>query len=91
MEELERVLRSTDTAPGEDGVTYSMIYELPRSAKVLMLKIFNQSYRHDTIPQSGKISKIHPIPKDDGKFRLISLLPCMAKLTRSYCIIHTAL
>ena len=80
MEELERVLRSTDTAPGEDGITYSMIYELPRSAKVLMLKIFNQSYRDASIPQRWKIAKIYPIPKGDGKFRPISLISCMAKL-----------
>ena len=80
LEELEQSLKSKDTSPGEDGVTYSMIFEMPRRAKLLLLKIFNRSLRTGRIPSEWKTARIKPIPKGDGNFRPISLLPCMTKI-----------
>lgn len=39
MEELDNSLKKKDTCPGNDGITYSMIYNLPCVVKEFVLRV----------------------------------------------------
>lgn len=43
--ELESCLIKKDTSPGEDEISYTMIYNLPLEAKRYLLKVYNFSLR----------------------------------------------
>ena len=69
------LLRSRDTAPGEDNLTYSMISKSPIEIKTVMLRLFNKSFSLGKLPSSWKHSLLVPIPKPGNNgYRPISLL-----------------
>lgn len=86
IQELLNCLKKKDTAPGDDCITYSMIYHLPSVYKSMLMRIYNLIYRSASIPEQWRSIKIVPIPKPNSnpsstpKFRPISLMSCLCKI-----------
>ena len=84
IQELEACLKKKDTAPGDDDVTYSMIFNLPEIGKRYLLKIYNNILNSSYVPYQWRNIKVIPIPKagtsSDIKLRPISLISCLCKL-----------
>ena len=85
--ELHSALSSTeDSSPGEDGILYSMIRQLPTEAKLFLLKIINKIWETGVLPRSWKISIIIPVQKpfkdpfQPTSYRPIALTSCLCKL-----------
>lgn len=80
--ELEANIKSTsNTAPGLDGISYTMIKHLPLSAKQFLCDIFNNILIKGHNCDVLKNSLVIPIPKstDGNSFRPISLMSCILK------------
>lgn len=73
--------RSTDTAPGRDGITYSMILHSGNAGTQAILSVINHSWRVGKLPSAWKHADITPIPKpkEENKYRPISLTSCICK------------
>ncbi|RVE41320.1 hypothetical protein evm_014034 [Chilo suppressalis] len=75
-----------DSAPGLDNIPYIMIKNLHKSAKLILLQIYNLLWQNQQIPISWKSQCIIPILKPDkpanhhNSYRPISLSSCMGKL-----------
>ena len=81
LSELEVALqRKKDTAPGDDGCTYSMISHSPVLFKLQFLMLCNMSWKIGKLPIKWKIAQLIPIPKKDGTHRPISLITVMSKV-----------
>lgn len=86
IEELENSLKKKDTAPGNDGITYSMIYSLPFEAKVFLLRVYNDIFTTGDIPKQWRAISVIAIPKaghdtnTETKLRPISLISCVCKI-----------
>ena len=81
LSELEVALqRKKETAPGEDGCTYSMIRHSPVLFKLQFLRLCNMSLENGKLPIKWKIAQLIPIPKKDGTHRPISLITVMSKV-----------
>lgn len=86
LKEFQNGLKKKDTAPGEDSITYSMIYNLPLEGKLYLLQLFNQIFKHSLVPEQWRSIQIVPIPKPNPdpnlmpKFRPISLISCVCKI-----------
>lgn len=86
-EELKRELEGAKkTAPGPDGIHYSMLKNLTTSAKLLLLQILNKILSTGKLPRSWKTAYVIPILKE-GKdplkpdsYRPIALTSCICKL-----------
>lgn len=83
--ELENCLKKKDSAPGEDGISYSMIFNLPNSFKIFLLNIYNDIFKSGVLPVQWRNIQIIPIPKannthNDIKLRPISLISCLCKI-----------
>ena len=64
-EEVERELENTKTtAPGPDGIHYSMLKNLNISARVLLLEILNKILSTGKLPKSWKTAYVIPILKE---------------------------
>ena len=83
LHELNSALKSgsSDTSPGDDGITHSMISHAGEAGHEALLKLFNASLEECRLPARWKTANIVPIPKpkDPGSFRPISLLSCVSK------------
>ena len=87
IKDLDSVLNKTnDTSPGEDGVTYQMIRNMPEHAKEHVVQMFNKYFRDSYFPEQWKKAIIIPIPKP-GKnpnspksYRPIALTSCLCKI-----------
>ena len=73
--------KGRDTAPGEDGTTYTMLRSAGRAGEDALLALVNASWMVGRLPARWKEALIHPIPKprEPEKTRPISLLSCTAK------------
>lgn len=73
--------RSTDTAPGRDGITYSMIKHSGIAGMQAILSLINHSWRIGKLPSAWKQADITPIakPKEENKYRPIALTSCICK------------
>lgn len=85
MEELESCFKQKDTAPGDDNITYSMMFNLPIIGKIRLLELYNIIFTTSYVPQQWRNVKIIPIPKGqssslDVKLRPISLISCICKI-----------
>ena len=97
MFELESAIcmAKINSSPGEDGVRYEMIKQLPRSSKKIVLTFLNRIWRDGIIPHGRKHSIVLPIPKPgkDSKnlnsYHLIPLTDSPCKVNE--CIITTRL
>ncbi|KAG5872742.1 hypothetical protein JTB14_002205 [Gonioctena quinquepunctata] len=86
LRELELAIKkSSDTAPGFDDITYSMISHLPVVAKIYLLNIFNDIWVRNADCQYWKTVNVIPILKMDkcpnsaSSYRPISLFSCLFK------------
>ena len=62
--ELEEVLEAAKhSAPGRDRITTSMLRHLPKSARLILLKLINSSWRSWSLPAEWKHSTIVPVLK----------------------------
>ena len=87
LSELKFALSKTkDSKPGEDGVTYKMIQNMPNHAKEYLVKMFNSFFRDSYFPQRWRKAIIIPIPKPEknpnspNSYRPIALTSCLCKL-----------
>ena len=87
IHELEHILSKVkDTTPGEDGVVYKMIRNMPIHAKEYLIKIFNKFYSETYFPPLWGKSLIIPVLKPDKNpnssksYRPIALTSCLCKL-----------
>jgi ribonuclease HI len=75
-----------NTSPGEDGIKFSLLKNLPGQAKLFLLQIFNEIMDSGEVPLPWHRTKIVPIlkPGKDANsadsYRPISLLSCIRKL-----------
>ena len=86
INELDKAIKHTrNTAPGIDNFTYSIIKNLPMTAKTLLLKIFNdwwlkgsyvKQFKEIVICLLLKPNKNNQLP---SSYRPISLLSCLVK------------
>ncbi len=102
MPELLSALKDAkDTAPGEDGITASMLRHIPRESLPVILELFNQSWTQGILPSNWKQSLIIPVPKplkdpaSASSYRPIALTSALCKLmkrmvkTRLYWIMES--
>ncbi|KAF9417392.1 hypothetical protein HW555_005489 [Spodoptera exigua] len=79
--ELLNVLKTKDTAPGEDDISYSMFYNFPD--KQLIIELFNKCLNEGGVPTQWRNIKVVPIPKPGRdpcnitSLRPISLISCI--------------
>lgn len=73
-------------APGADGVTNTMIRELPEEGALRLVAIINASLQLQHFPTPWKCAKVIVFPKpgkplrDPANYRPISLLSCLSKV-----------
>ena len=84
--ELQAVLHSSKrTAPGPDGVHYTMLQHLHLSTLELVLYLFNRVWFEGRFPSSWKVAVIIPLlkpgkdPTCTSSFRPIALTSCLSK------------
>lgn len=86
LQEMNNSLKKKDTAPGEDQITYSMIFHLSLSGKLYLLKIYNNIFNSGNVPSQWRQIRVIPIPKSgasanaNSKPRPISLMSCTCKI-----------
>ena len=74
------------SAPGEDGITSTMLRNLYRKSLSYLTRLFNHLLRRGLFPNTWKRAKVIPIPKpnqpasDPNSYRPISLLSTVGKL-----------
>ncbi|XP_047502951.1 uncharacterized protein LOC125048330 [Penaeus chinensis] len=83
-DELRRALASSRaSAPGDDGITYSVLRLLLKVTDDPLLHLYNLCLRHGYVPQGWTKSLIVPVPKPGtDKFRPISLTSCFCKVLK---------
>ena len=82
-EELLRAQKSSkDTAPGEDGITYSMLNQVCDVIGDPLLLLFKMSLMHGVVPEAWTTANIIPISKhnDPGTYRPIRLTSTICKM-----------
>ena len=88
MVELESDLKNLKikSAPGHDKISNKILKNLDNTGKIFLLKLFNKSFRENSIPKTWKLAKIVMIMKkaDDlhntNNYRPISLTSAIAKI-----------
>lgn len=89
LHELETCIKTTDTAPGCDNITFSMIKKLPQNGKNILLAIYNNFLSTGFTPSQWRDICVVPIPKPGrdpslaSSFRPISLMSCICKIFHS--------
>ena len=85
--ELEEALANCkDTSPGGDHISYFLLRSLPRSRKIELLNIFNQSFYLGQVPSAWKTGIVAPIlkpgkgPGNVASYRPITLLSCFGNV-----------
>ena len=86
MAELESAIKKTKnkTSIDNNGLSNSILKQLPLEIKILILKLFNNCLSKNFIPSEWKYSKINMIPKKGDSqnikfYRPISSTPCLMK------------
>ncbi|KAG6445231.1 hypothetical protein O3G_MSEX003784 [Manduca sexta] len=85
-EVINSVKKKTDTAPGQDNISYSMVKHLPPKGKIILTSIYNRLLSSSFVPQQWRQVKIVPIPKRGGEsnsnvgFRPVALISCLCKI-----------
>lgn len=78
---LRALIRGRESAPGENGITYSVLRILQKVPGNPLLKLFNQCFQKGCVLEAWTTSIIVPIPKPaTDKFRPISLTSCFSKV-----------
>lgn len=86
MHELEAVLHcAKQTAPGADGIHYTMLCHLHPSTLDLILYLFNRVWSEGQFPSSWKVAIVIPLlkpekdPSSASSYRPIALTSCLSK------------
>ncbi|KAG7169778.1 putative pol-like 36 [Homarus americanus] len=82
IDEIRRARKtSKDTAPGSDGITYSLLSNAGLAGELALITVINASWSAGKLPSAWKGANIVPIPKpnDPPNFRPISLTACIGK------------
>jgi len=77
-----------NTLPGEDGIPYEYLKELPEEGKWILLRLYNLIWKKGHIPKGWKHAIVIPIPKGEipteqlnaGSYRPIALISMMCKI-----------
>ncbi|XP_063587868.1 uncharacterized protein LOC134765254 [Penaeus indicus] len=78
------IARGRASAPGDDGITYSVLRLLLKVTGAPLLQPYNLCLRHGYVPQGWTKSLVVPVPKPGtDKFRPISLTSCFCKVLES--------
>jgi ribonuclease HI len=89
LTEIKRALASTsssNTSPGQDGITYTMLRMMDDMSLFKLQDVFNDVWVSGILPPSWNHSIVVPIPKPGkeptsaSSYRPISLTPCLCKL-----------
>ncbi len=87
MDELQAALREAkDTTPGQDDITVSMMRNLPPTALLILLELFNASWRNQHLPSSWKHAIVVPVlkplkvPNAASSYRPVALTSCVCKI-----------
>lgn len=87
MFELKHALSLTsDSSPGKDNITYSMIKNCHEKLQMEILKIYNKIFSEQVFPAEWRTAIIIPIlkpgknPQETTSYRPISLTSCLSKL-----------
>ncbi|KOB69917.1 reverse transcriptase [Operophtera brumata] len=89
IQELENSIKKTDTAPGSDEISFSMIKHMPLIGKNTLVNLYNIFLYSGFVPTQWRQVKIIPIPKpgresnSDSALRPISLISCLCKIFHS--------
>lgn len=85
--ELDDTLKEvSDTTPGPDEITYSMLKNLGASGKKLLLDLLNKVFDEGKLPEDWKLAYVVPIlkegkdPEETNSYRPIALTSCVCKL-----------
>lgn len=87
-EEIQEVLmkKNSSTAPGHDGITYTLIKMMPTIWFIWLAKAYTQILKTGIVPISWKSIVVHPIKKPNTRglsvtdYRPISLLSTLRKI-----------
>ena len=86
IEELkDAILKSNNSAPGQDDIHYQMLSHLPMSVLNILLDIFNSVWATGVFSRSWRKAVVIPIPKpgkdqsDPNNYRPIALTSCLCK------------
>ena len=83
---LSALSSCSDSAPGEDDITYSMIKNLPVNTQIFLLNIINRIWKESVFPAAWELAIILAFlkPQKDGaipsSYRPIALTSCICKL-----------
>jgi hypothetical protein len=88
---IDALSKRKNTAPGEDGFTFSIIQKTCPAFKSRLLNLFNMSWKEGKLPIFWKNAIIHGIPKpsDPDNPRPISLLSVLDKILEK--MVHSRL
>ena len=81
-EVLQVLKRLGKSAPGEDGISYALLKQLPQPVLMRILGVLNRSWQDGKLPQVWKRATIVSMPKPgrEEQYRPISLLPFLSKV-----------
>lgn len=82
ISEFHKCIRSKDTSPGCDDISYSMIKKLPHKAMEVLIYIYNKCLSSGFVPEQWRDIIIIPIPKSGSvaASRPISMMACLCKV-----------
>lgn len=87
MKELKHCLSlTTESSPGGDEISYSMIKHVHSTMLQIIIEIYNRIFTEDVFPEKWKTTIVIPIQKTDKdsmnplNYRPISLISCICKL-----------
>ena len=82
MEEWDEALSvAKNSSPGEDDVLYVYLSHIGHATRLQIIHLYNRSLTAKKSPNQWKTIPIVPIPKkEEGEFRPIALLSCIAKV-----------
>jgi ribonuclease HI len=83
---LQELNSINESAPGPDGIHYSMLANLGETGRKFLLEILNDIFDTGKLPESWKLAHVIPIPKEgkdplqQDSYRPIALTSCICKL-----------
>ena len=80
------LIKSNESAPGPDDITYSMIKHVPENTLSFILSLINRIFREHNFPKLWELAKFLPFLKPGkdafipGSYRPIALTSCLCKV-----------
>ncbi|CAH2094223.1 unnamed protein product [Euphydryas editha] len=89
LHEMEQCIKRSDTTPGCDNISFSMIKNLPKCAKIYLVSLYSSFLKYAFVPVQWRDVRICPIPKPGRvpntctSLRPIALMSCLCKIFHS--------